>query len=160
MEKPTDNAEHREVGFPDGQLMAWGVPESVALKAAAAFQSGTDMKAAIDIELSPAQESIIERIQTPQKQREILEVLRRRGGDIDAAELLQITEATNLDLIALRDRSRIQISGTHVHLCTLEELNAEIEQLRLKLNQAQLRANKPMKGFVKIFGEYKCLKNF
>lgn len=56
------------VGFPDGQLIAWGMPQDAALKVAEAFYNGGDMwAAAADAgleELSDAQANIIERLET------------------------------------------------------------------------------------------------
>ena len=51
------------VGFPDGQLMAWGMPQDAALRVAEAFWNGGDMRLAADMPLTPDQERLIERLE-------------------------------------------------------------------------------------------------
>lgn len=53
-----------EVGFPDGQLIAWGMPADAALRVSTAFSEGKDMRAAARMELTPNQERIIEWLET------------------------------------------------------------------------------------------------
>ena len=52
-----------EVGFPDGQLIAWGMDPETASQLALAFRSGKDMRDSVDHELTPILEDIIERLE-------------------------------------------------------------------------------------------------